>query len=279
EMPEILDYAEHAALLIKDQVESDMAFDIIYGSAGAITGLVKFYNVTKEQKILDIAKKCGDHLLEHVKENHSGYRAWATLGNIIMGGFSHGVAGIAYSLLKLYSLTGESKYIDAVKEAILYENTLFSHNTANWQDLRTLSDKPEHERFMTAWCQGAPGIALGRIGGLSVLDTDQIRRDIEIALDTTIKYPLIERDHLCCGNLGIAEILFTSGLKLDRADLKEKGLFKASQTVCRAKQRGGFSCGVGGHFDPGFFQGISGAGYELLRMTEPDIIPSVLLLE
>ena len=196
-----------------------------------------------------------------------------------MGGFSHGVAGIAFSLLKLYSLTGEKKYIDAVKEAILYENTLFSHNTANWLDLRVSSDKPESERFMTAWCQGAPGIALGRIGGLSVLDTEEIRRDIEIALDTTIKCPLLERDHLCCGNLGIGEILFTSGLKLDRSDLKEKGLFKASQAVCRAKQRGSFNCGIGGHFDPGFFQGISGAGYELLRMTEPDKIPSVLLLE
>jgi type 2 lantibiotic biosynthesis protein LanM len=279
EMPEIMDYAGHAALLIKDQVERDMAFDIVYGSAGAITGLIKLYNVTEDQKILDIAKKCGEHLLANFKENPSGYRAWATLGKRMMGGFSHGVAGIAFSLLSLYSLTGETKYIDAVKEAILYENTLFSRNFCNWLDLRVSSDKPQRERFMTAWCQGAPGIALGRIGCMSVLDTEEIRKDIALALDTTIKCPVLERDHLCCGNLGIGEILFTSGLKLNRSDLKEKGLLKASQIVSMAKHRGSFYCGIGGQFDPGFFQGISGAGYELLRMIEPDIIPSVLLLE
>jgi len=279
EMPEIMDYAEHASLLIKDQVENDGAFDVIYGSAGAISGLIKFYNATKDQKILDIARKCGDHLLENFKETSSGYRAWATLGNSMMGGFSHGVAGIACSLLKLYSLTGEMKYMDAVKEAILYENTLFSTDYGNWLDLRVSSDKPERERFMTAWCQGAPGIALGRIGGLSVLDTEEIRKDIALALDTTMKCPLLERDHLCCGNSGIGDILFTSGLKLHRDDLKEKGLLRVSQALYRAKHRGGFNCGIGGHFDPGFFQGISGAGYELLRMIEPDVIPCVLLLE
>ncbi len=278
-MPEIMDYAEKAVLLIEEQVEKDGAFDIIYGSAGAIAGLIKFYNAVKEQKILDIARKCGTHLIENLKETPSGYRAWATLGNRFMGGFSHGVAGIACSLIRLYSLTGEMKYIDAVKEAILYENTLFSPHYGNWLDLRVSSDKPERERFMTAWCQGAPGIAIGRIGVLSVLDTEEIRKDIDIALDTTIKCPVLERDHVCCGNFGICEILFTSGLKLNRVDLIEKGLFKASQIVSMAKYRGTLNCGIGGYYDPAFFQGISGAGYELLRMIEPDIIPSVLMLE
>jgi len=279
EMPEIMPYALRGALLIKDSVEEDRAFDIIYGSAGAILALIKLYKATEDEEILDIAEKCGDHLLKNRKETSSGYRAWATLGERIMGGFSHGAAGIAYSLLSLYSLTGEVKYIDGAKEAIAYENTLFSPSYGNWTDLRADASRPESEKFMTAWCQGAPGIALGRTGGLSVLDTEEIRQDIRLALETTVRCPFLGRDHLCCGNMGIGEILFTSGLKLDRPDLKEKGLLRASQAVYLAKQRGGFYCGIGGQFELGFFQGISGDGYELLRMIEPEIIPTVLLLD
>jgi len=137
-------------------VEEDRAFDIIYGSAGAILALIKLYKATEDEEILDIAEKCGDHLLKNRKETSSGYRAWATLGERIMGGFSHGAAGIAYSLLSLYSLTGEVKYIDGAKEAIAYENTLFSPSYGNWTDLRADASRPESEKFMTAWCQGAP---------------------------------------------------------------------------------------------------------------------------
>jgi lantibiotic modifying enzyme len=39
-----------------------------------------------------------------------------------------------------------------------------------------------------------------------------------------------------------------------------------------------FNTGYEIDFTPGFFQGISGIGYELLRLNNPDI-PSVLLFE
>ncbi len=29
--------------------------------------------------------------------------------------------------------------------------------------------------------------------------------------------------------------------------------------------------------NPGFFNGVSGVGYQLLRMTHPDLLPSILL--
>jgi lantibiotic modifying enzyme len=50
-----------------------------------------------------------------------------------------------------------------------------------------------------SWC---PRIGLGRIGGLCVLDNDSIRRDIDIAINKTIK-ELKTCDHLCCGNMGL----------------------------------------------------------------------------
>jgi type 2 lantibiotic biosynthesis protein LanM len=277
---EILDYAGRASSLItSDLIERDKHFDIIGGNAGTILGLIKLYNVTEDTEVLDICNKCADNLLLNRKESPSGHRVWATIEDLLMGGFSHGASGIGYALLKLYSLTDNKEYLEAAKEALSYENTLFVKKFGNWMDLRIPDGSPEKEKFMIAWCHGAPGIGLSKAGTLSILDGENIRKDIDIAMDTTIKGPSFDRDHLCCGNLGRAEILFTAGIKLDRNDLKEQGLLKAAQILSMAEKRGGFNCGIEGQFNLSFFQGISGIGYEFLRMNHPEIIPSVLLFD
>lgn len=277
---EILDYATRASLLItSDLIERDKNFDIISGAAGTIVGLIKLYNVTKDAKILDICNSSADHLLMNRKESPSGYRVWKTSDNHFLGGFSHGVSGIAYALLKLYGLTYNKTYMEAAKEALAYEDTLFVEKFGNWLDVRIPAGRPEHDKFMSSWCHGAPGIGLSKAGTLSILDGEDIRKYINIAMNTTINASSFDRDHLCCGNMGRADVLFTAGIKLDRNDLKEKGLQLAARILSDAEKRGAFSFGTEGQFNLSFFQGISGTGYECLRMNHPDRIPSVLLFE
>lgn len=274
---ELLETAKIASLFMTDLIKSDRQFDITGGSAGAIPGLLKLYDIIHEVEILDIARKCGKHLLENRVKSSSGYRAWETAGNHLLSGFSHGVSGIAYALLRLYSYTEEKDLLEAAKEAILYENTLYSKHYGNWLDLREAEDMPEEKKFKSAWCHGAPGIGLGRIGGLCVLDSEEIRKDIDIAIDRTIKTSQ-SCDYLCCGNFGLVDILLTAGIKLNRSDLKREALLKASLVLWGVKKSGLFNTGYEIDFTPGFFQGISGIGYELLRLNNP-AIPSVLLFE
>lgn len=57
---------------------------------------------------------------------------------------------------------------------------------------------------------------------------------------------------------------------------------QAAQIVTRAKQVGTFDLFSelsGDLYNPGFFQGTSGIGYELLRLAYPESLPSVLLWE
>ena len=279
-MKEILDYATRVSLLItSDLIERDKHFDIISGAAGTIVGLIKLYNITKDTKILDICNSSADHLLLNRKESPSGYRVWKTSDHHFLGGFSHGVSGIAYALLKLYGLTDNKSYLEAAKEALAYEDTLFVEKFGNWLDVRVSAGRPEHDKFMSSWCHGAPGIGLSKAGTLSILDGEDIRKYINIAMNTTINASSFDRDHLCCGNMGRADVLFTAGIKLDRSDLKEKGLQQAARILSGAEKRGAFNFGTEGQFNLSFFQGISGTGYEFLRMNHPDRIPSVLLFE
>lgn len=277
--PTLLEDAKQVASLITvDLINSDNSFDITSGSAGAILGLLALYNISGDSEVLEQAINCGLHLLKNRISNNLGYKAWATLDEKLLTGFSHGAAGISYALLRLYQVVEDEAFLKAAEEAIAYERSVFITEEGNWPDFRELSTK-ERPTCMCSWCHGAPGIGLARVAGLGILDTSEIRQDIESAINTTKQHKLSGIDHLCCGNLGRVEFLFATGRKLSRPELVEIAMQQATQVVAGAKQRGHFNYGLSLTFHPGFFQGASGIGYELLRLAYPDQLPSVLLWE
>ena len=277
--PALLEDASRAASLITvEQIADDKNLDIIAGAAGTIPGLLALYAVTADERLLDRAITCGRHLLRARTESKTGLRAWPTYDGKMLTGFSHGAAGIAYALLLLYAVTGDEDLRAAAREGIAYEDSVFLPEVGNWPDLRA----QEQPACMTSWCHGAPGIALGRIGGLAQLDTDDIRGDIETAIQTTRAAGVQSVDHLCCGNLGRADILLVAADRLSRPDLAEVASQWAWQVAARAEESSAFLLNPllpAGVYIPGFFQGTAGIGYELLRIAHPDTLPSVLLSE
>ena len=284
EFPTLLEEAQRiASLFIPKLIATDKEFDITNGSAGVILGLLALHKASNSPEVLEQAIVCGHHLLNHRVVSASGYRAWATSDNknILLTGLSHGTAGIAYSLLRLYEATGETAFKEAAEEAIAYERSVFMPEMGNWPDLREISTK-EGISCMCSWCHGAPGIGLARVAGLGILDNDEIRKDIEVAIKTTQSYTLSEFDDICCGNMGRVELLFTAAQRLSRPQLLKVAIEKATQVVTRAEQRETFTFSPNWKntpFLPGLFQGVSGIGYQLLRLSHPDLIPSVLLMD
>jgi lantibiotic modifying enzyme len=108
------------------------------------------------------------------------------------------------------------------------------------------------------------------------LEDAQLPEEIEIALETTLAHPLTGLDHLCCGNFGRLDFLIEAASRLERPALLEAARARAATLLRRP---GGFT--LSGprplHLTgPGFFQGLSGIGYELLRLVEPGELKSVL---
>jgi len=279
EEPSLLEDAKQVATLISpDLITADQTFDIISGAAGAILGLLALHNISADSEVLEQAITCGNHLLNHRVASESGYRGWATLDGRLLTGFSHGAAGIAYALLRLYQVAGEITFLEAAQEANAYERSVFIAKEGNWPDFRESSNK-ERPTCMCSWCHGAPGIGLARVAGLDILDTPEIRQDIEAAINTTKQHKFSGIDYLCCGNLGRVELLFTAARKLSQPELLEIAITHAAQVVARAEQKGTFSYNPSLSYTPGFFHGAAGIGYELLRLAHPDLLPSVLLWE
>ncbi|BAZ30265.1 lanthionine synthetase C family protein [Cylindrospermum sp. NIES-4074] len=278
--PALLEDAQQIADLISPELlDHDQQLDIMAGAAGTILGLLALYRQKKELKVLNKAILCGEHLLNHSIFIDHGIRAWKTFALKPLTGFSHGAAGITYALLQLYGVTQNQAYLNAALEGIAYERSVFSSEVCNWPDFRSVAQG--QPRFMVSWCHGAPGIGLARLGSLSIYETDEILQDVTAALQTTQRYGLQEPvDHLCCGNFGHLETLLVAAERLSQQSLQEIVHQQASRLVIQKQQTGAYALFPNlpnTVFHPGFFQGTSGIGYQLLRLISPQKFPSVLL--
>jgi type 2 lantibiotic biosynthesis protein LanM len=269
-----------AGLFSRELIASDSNLDIMRGAAGAILGFLTLHIEDKETLPLELAQECGRHLLTRAIESDKGSVSWAGPDGRRLAGFAHGAAGIAYALTKLYLFTGDGRLRDAALGAYRYERGLFSAQRGNWPILGKSGDTTA---VMTAWCHGAPGIGLARALSMDMVSDPEVVDEIDVAMSTSRRQRLHRSDHLCCGNLGRSEALFTVGLALDRPELMENARQVALGVTERARERGRFQL-PGTEFAhqiylSGFFRGLSGIGYQLARFAHPSRLPSILGFE
>lgn len=256
-------------------ITKERKLDVIEGEAGAILGLLSLYRATEQTRFLDKARYYGNILINQQIMTESGLKAWKTIINHPLTGFSHGAAGIAYALDQLFEITGEQRYFKSSKEGIAYERAVFCQKNQNWPYFLTNPPK-----FKVMWCHGATGIGLGRLGIINIDSDPMILDEVEIALEKTQNYQEKSVDHLCCGNFGRLELLLTAGQILKRPQLIETARQKATYLVQLAQQNQGYQL-LGNvssvAYHPGFFQGTSGIIYQLLRLAYPEQFPVILL--
>jgi type 2 lantibiotic biosynthesis protein LanM len=277
----LLRSAEEIVPLLAGQIASDEYFDVIAGSAGCIGSLLTLYQERRSPEILAAAKACGTHLIAGAKPTPLGVGWIIPKQTVPLSGFAHGAAGIAWALFRLAELTGEKRFKETADAAIAYERTLFDHHTANWRDLRTWgsSSNETDNSSMSAWCHGATGIGLARLAIAEYGDGGDVRREIDAALRTTINAGCGSNHSLCHGDGGTIELFLhaSRALQDERWNLEAQRIANGIvESICRNE----FRCGTPLKVDsPGLMTGLAGIGYGLLRLAEPDRVPSVLTLQ
>ena len=262
---------------------------------GGCTGLIGPLLLRGDGMAIALARIAATHLLEQQNENGG----WCPRpGEPPLLGFSHGTAGYAAALARMHQISGEERFLQAAAAALAYERQYFDCERGNWPDFRRMSPSTPMtgaaERtpgFMTSWCHGAPGIAMGRacLWGTPLWD-DHCLEEMEAALRTTAAYPEVEADHLCCGNLGQMAVL----------ELVGEGPWPLAESVrdlCREAARGHrnralvrcspaddhgvalrcFSMDEGSLILPDLFTGISGMALALLEDPESRRMLAMLL--
>jgi lantibiotic modifying enzyme len=274
--------------------------DVISGNAGAIPSLLSMYEVFCDEGIFDLALFLGEELLlSAVKEPANGL-SWSSEINGVeqtshnLTGFSHGAAGIGYSLLELFRKSGDKKFMIAAEQAFNYENSWYSNQNNNWPDFRANSEtrkKDTHDSlaYATAWCHGAPGIGLSRLRAYQILKDEKYLKDYKLAQKTILKTIMQERRSnvmnsysLCHGLFGICEPLVLDGANhlFDNRSLQlvKKIALEAIDRYHTRNRHNAWPCGLQTGQTPGLMLGLTGIGYFCLRLYDIKKIPSILII-
>lgn len=276
-----LQEAEELVRLVPERIERDTRFDLVDGSAGAIATLLSLYAVAPSPRTLTTAVMCGDHLLAHAQRMEQGV-TWKLLHcEMPRTGFARGLTGIAWSLFMLAHASGEERFRETALAALASERSVFSCQQQS--DTVEQADTQEHGM---SWCYGAPGIALGRLASLPYHDNTLIRQEIEQALRVTVSegfgyhHEQIGPNHsLYLGDFGNLETVFVAACTRGTEHYREH-LERITAQILANSNAHGWVMGVPLNVEtPGFMQGLAGIGYALLRLAEPERMPSVLLLQ
>ncbi|MEM7352880.1 MAG: lanthionine synthetase LanC family protein, partial [Acidobacteriota bacterium] len=266
----------------------------VSGAAGCLAVLLAAAARYQRPRLLEIALRLGDFLVEQARPMDGGVAWGGDAARPPLCGFSHGAGGVSLALADLQAVTGEARFLGVAREGLAYERSQFDPAAGNWIDLRAPAGSPAATTAI-AWCHGAPGIALSRLGLLQALGDDEaIRAELDVALATTVQNlraessatgpPGSERPlplgniSLCHGAFGNADVLLLAARRLGQPALEQLARDIGRLAVRQVEARGLSwpSGNPGMHPTPGLMLGDAGAGTFYLRLHDPDGIPSPL---
>lgn len=256
-----LSYAKkHADRLMACDVSAIEGDDLLGGKAGVIIAYLKLYAYAGDIKYLDFAVLAAELLIAGARKKEKGI-GWENAGQSSLAGMAHGNSGIALAFAILWKFCRKETYMNYMKEAILYEDTLYDEKLCNWLDMRKY-EKSGKGKDTVAWCHGSGGIFFARkkIHELTGIPMEELfgsagERKLYMAKKKDIC--------LCHGGLGIYSAL-------RQIDEEKAGKYREDMQ----HQRLSFE----DMNNIGFMNGLAGIGYALLD-EDSFRLPNVLEIE
>lgn len=268
----LLDECLHYTKMYKKFILNDRIYDVMGGSAGALFFILNLYKEYKYQWMFDIAESLVQHLINSSISQSKGV-SWPPPHNqeVPYIGFSHGNAGIAAALSQFYKISPSKNLESVIEQSLIYENSFYNHDEMNWYSVQT-------DRYPIAWCHGAPGILLSRkLIEKNNLNFNFLNDNLINSLLTTINASIESNYSLCHGELGIVDILLKV-YEWDNKFVTEEQLNLLIQKVTQKFLTDNGKINVDIH-SVGLMNGLTSIGYGLLRLCNPDEVPSVLTLD
>lgn len=260
-----------ASLKLKD-IKSEEYVDVISGLSGFLLAILKLLKFESNRDILNVAIEAGKTIRDRIVYSTNTGAKFDT-------GFSHGLSGIAYALIKLGVVSKEGEFVSLGMRLIGDENLTFSKEYGNWPDRRV----DPFDYTESKWCHGACGIGLSRLGVVELIGEDNEGADLtgDISNSVVAAKRLLPADNItaCCGAIGNFELL-KGALRRGISTVSAKDVdICLRHILSQYSEISEKTWGPEGEkLNLSFFQGISGVGYALLRNGDPSL-PNVLLFE
>lgn len=259
-----------------DAIKSDTRLDVVGGSAGAILGLLSAYRITGNAEFINVAVRCGEHIIKKITIC-DGICRMRDSGKPVINGFSHGASGFVLSLASLGYFTKRSDFIDIAQAILKYETYKYDNERCNWP---YIGDNNK-AKWLTQWCHGAIGIGMARIAlkKYFYFDAHELDKDIERAAVAAVNSWPYNTDGLCCGSSGNIIFLKEAGSLLLNENLVYLADRRLLGIIGSRQVNGGYKFGgLPERYNPGLFRGISGIGYTVLRKIDPSL-PNILAFD
>jgi type 2 lantibiotic biosynthesis protein LanM len=255
-------------------------YDFLAGAASLIQVLLMLERHYGSSRALKVAIRHGELLRTAATPMEKGGHAWKeAYFDDHLGGFAHGVSGIAPALFQLAQRTGDDRFHALAVGAVKYDRALFNEDWQDWVDLRYADKAPS----FAGWCHGAAGVALGRSLCRPFLtgETAYVDAEIDRGVKRLLRNDFETSDCLCHGNMGNIDILLAISQFTGRPEFREHADQWLKATWERSRSRGVWRCGL---IDrnvalPGLFMGLAGIGYAILRSLDPGRVPCVMVLQ
>jgi lantibiotic modifying enzyme len=280
--------AEHALQVIHasarpagDGVEWGDSADIISGGSGIALFLLRAAKALEDDRPIDLAKRAGFRLAGLGRPEKDGLK-WAISPSIaqLYPNFSHGTAGVAYTLATLHGVTGERVFLDVARQGARYLESVTDHA----EGCKVFHHEPGGEDlFYLSWCHGGAGTAR-LYHRLAEVTGDKAWRDGVACLAhgiTALGAP-VERSpgywnniSQCCGSAGVGEFFLSlERLEPGRGHLPVARRAAEDIALRATESDGGLKWVQAEHrvrpdfqvAQTGFMQGAAGVGTFLLHL-------------
>ena len=263
--------------------DRDEDIDVVSGLAGAIATLCAAHAARSSERALEVAVRCGERLLARAVREPNGLWWRTRLYHDPQSGFSHGNSGIAWALVTLGDAAGDERFRAAGWAAHAMEREVLRAAGESSRDARP---SVAEGSVSASWCYGTPGIGLARLcalrsaargGGMSLAHRRVLHAELEQLVVTTLEHGFVDNHCLCHGDLGTLDFLIQARAVIPGLEAR---IDEATAYVIDDIVRNGARCGTPEHVpSPGMMNGLSGIGYGLLRLADPDRVPSVLTFD
>lgn len=252
-----------------NRVAVDHSFDVLGGSAGllAVAAEIARHMPVSYTTLNTLVDTVLTHLSSQALYAAPDAIAWPSdgLDGTWLGGFGHGVAGIAWSLEQAAPSDPRSNRLAA--GAWQAQDGLHTAN-GPWRDRRY----PEAETVMNAWCHGAVGIGMAAADLFMMSGSKQHQRRAKAAGEAANDARgRLGDDSICHGTAGL--LGFVINLDILQSDLIDRPLLenmkgtlaqRLVQAVMNTRYKSGLPSGVTA---PGLMLGTAGIGHTLLRLV------------
>ena len=249
-------------------------YDIISGLAGLIIFITQFYS-SENKELNNILIMASKKLLELAVYKNSMI-VFEYSKSRYLGGFSHGVSGVAYAAFLLANEFNDKFYLDFAEKCLQYELSLFDASKGKFIDKRL-----DYLGYGNSWCHGYPGTSMALCKAHQLTNKEIYREYVLYSINNF--RPDIEKESNFClchgvlGNFAIEERVLKmlnnntlSNSLLDYQVDKMKTVLDRSFNPYKKNKN---------KFIPGLMTGISGIGlYALGKLLNNDIVAPVLLI-